>query len=252
MPFRPQVGDELLINGVTYRIAEHPAAPGIPFGQAGRRAIVYQVVAGDDKRALKVFSRRFRSPALVLVAQNLAPFASLPGLQVCQREVITPEQNPDLLRQHPDLAYTVLMPWIEGPTWMETMVQKRPLSPEESLALARSLASVLSRMEEEGLAHCDLSGPNVILPPGGGVEMVDVEEMYGPEFERPEVLSSGSGGYAHRSVAGGVWGLEGDRFAGAVMLAEMLGWCDERVRGAAWGESYFAPEEVQEETERYR
>ncbi|HEC33234.1 MAG TPA: hypothetical protein ENI37_00775 [Chloroflexi bacterium] len=251
MRFRPRVGEELVINGVTYCIAEHPAAPGIPYGQAGRRAIVYQIAAGDDKRALKVFSRRFRSPALVLVAQNLAPFASLPGLRVCQREVITPEQNPDLLRQHPDLAYAVLMPWVEGPTWTEVMIQKRPFSPEEGLALARSLVSVLARMGEEGLAHCDLSGPNVILPPDGGVELVDVEEMHGPEFERPEVLSSGSGGYAHRSVEGGVWGLEGDRFAGAVMLAEMLGWCDERVRGAAWGESYFAPKEVQEEGERY-
>jgi len=54
MPFRPQVGEELLISGMTYRIAEHPAAPGVPYGQAGRRAIVYQIVAGNDKRALKV------------------------------------------------------------------------------------------------------------------------------------------------------------------------------------------------------
>jgi len=33
MAFHPQVGEEL-INGMTYRIAEHPAAPGVPYGQA--------------------------------------------------------------------------------------------------------------------------------------------------------------------------------------------------------------------------
>jgi hypothetical protein len=43
MAFRPNVGDELTLNGVTYRIAEHPAAPGIPYGQEGRAGIVYQL-----------------------------------------------------------------------------------------------------------------------------------------------------------------------------------------------------------------
>ena len=45
MPFHPQVGDQLNIDGVIYRIAEHPAAPGMPYGQAGRRAIVYALTS---------------------------------------------------------------------------------------------------------------------------------------------------------------------------------------------------------------
>jgi hypothetical protein len=40
MSFRPNVND-VTINGATYRIAEHPAAPGIPYGQEGRAGIVY-------------------------------------------------------------------------------------------------------------------------------------------------------------------------------------------------------------------
>ena len=39
MPFRPNVHDELLINGERYRVAEHPAAPGMPHGQEGRAGI---------------------------------------------------------------------------------------------------------------------------------------------------------------------------------------------------------------------
>lgn len=277
MPFHPQVGDQLTIDSVTYCVAEHPAAPGIPYGQAGRRAIVYALIsppapsplplggrgegvaasaAGGGVRAraaLKVFNPRFRVPALVLVAQNLAPYAALPGLQVCQRTVLIPEKHKDLLQQHPDLTYAVLMPWIEGSTWMEVMIEKRALTAEESLALARSLAGILADLEGRGLAHCDLSGPNVILPPGEGqVVLVDLEDMYGPRFAQPEVLPGGSPGYAHKTAPQGLWGPEADRFAGAVLIAEMLCWHDERVREAAWGEQYFAPEEMQQDAERYR
>ena len=173
MPFHPQVGDQLNIDGVIYRIAEHPAAPGIPYGQEGRQAIVYQLVAsspdagegqGGGLRALKVFRPRYRVPALVTLADRIAAFAELPGLLVCRRTVLSARRHKDLLRQYPDLLYAVLMPWVEGPTWVQVLLEKRELSPEQSLALARALAEILAGMEEHGLAHCDLSGPNVMLP----------------------------------------------------------------------------------------
>jgi hypothetical protein len=169
MSFRPNAHDELIIDGVAYRIAEHPAAPGIPYGQEGRAGIVYSVTprhrsAGFQPAALKVFRARFRTPALVSQAEKLAAFADLPGLTVCRRTVLTRAQNADLLRQHPDLIYAVLMPWIEGPTWVEVMLEKRPLTPQQALDLARAFAEVLESMEVHGLAHCDLSGPNVLLP----------------------------------------------------------------------------------------
>jgi hypothetical protein len=213
---------------------------------------VYQVLARDDNRALKVFKQRFRTPAIALAAQSLAPYASLPGLEVCQRQVVSPELNSALVEQYPDLSYAVLMPWIEGPTWMESMMTKRALSRPESLAVARSLAETMVQMEREGLAHCDLSGSNLMLPLDCGVALVDVDEMYGPGFERPEVLPGGTPGYSHRMAKQGLWGPDVDRFAGATLLAEMLGWCDERAREVAWGESFFAEDEVQEGGNRYR
>jgi hypothetical protein len=110
-------------------------------------------------------------------------------------------------------------------------------------------------MEEQGIAHCDLSAPNVMLPllaGGTGVELVDLEGLYAPGMPQPQELSSGSAGYAHPQAAGGLWSPEADRFAGAVLLAEMLGWCDPQVVQAAWGESYFDPAEMQQQTPRYR
>lgn len=277
MSFQPHPNQDLTIDGSVYKVAEHPAAPGIPYGQEGRAATVYQLVAGSgsENRALKVFKPRFQVPLLVSLSKRLGKFADLQGLQVCNRSILTPQRNGELLAEHPDLIYSMLMSWIEGPTWMEVVLDKRPLSREQCLHLARTLAHNLSIMEQEGLAHCDLSAPNVLLPAlasterdwvvsqdltdhalpvtqRSSVELVDVEGMYGPELRRPDIVSSGSPGYAHRSAREGLWSPEADRFAGAVLLGEMLGWCDPRVRDAAWGESYFEPVEMQQDRDRYR
>jgi serine/threonine protein kinase len=174
---RPNVQDELIIAGTIYRVAEHPAAPGFPYGQEGRAGIVYQLlsltsypapagreVGSEGRVALKVFKPRFRTPALVAQAEKLAALADLPGLRATQRTVLTPTHHAALLQQHPDLIYAVLMPWIEGPTWQEVLLAKRPLDPRQVLTLARELAEVLTHMEQRAIAHCDLSGPNVLLP----------------------------------------------------------------------------------------
>lgn len=231
----------------------------MPYGQEGQQATVYQLVSGTDLRALKVFKPRFRLPALVTLSSNLLPFVQLPGLQACRRIVLRAFQHAELLQRHPDLTYAVLMPWIDGPTWLEVLLAKQVLSPTQSLCLARSLAIALTTMEERGLAHCDLSGPNVMLPALAGpeqekasaIELVDVEQFYGPGLTRPQILIGGSAGYAYRTAEEGHWSSEADRFAGAVLLAEILGWSDPRVRAAAWGESYFEPDEMQQSCNRY-
>ncbi len=88
MPFRPQIGDRLAIDDVTYRIAEHPAAPGMPHGQEGRAGIVCHLLASGKgavgEMALKVFKPRFRLPFLVSQAKKLAVSADLPGMQAVQ------------------------------------------------------------------------------------------------------------------------------------------------------------------------
>jgi hypothetical protein len=257
------VNDQLTINGVTYRVAEHPAAPGFPYGQEGRAGIVYQLLpsptgraaGGEGAAALKVFKPRFRSPALLTQAQRLAPFAALPGLAACQRTILSPTHHPDLLRQHPDLTYAALMPWIAGPTWLDVLLAKQPLPAQQALALAHSLAEALEAMELRGIAHCDLSAANLILPllaGGSGIALVDLEGLFAPGLSQPQTLSSGSAGYAHAQAAAGLWSPNADRFAGAVLLAEMLGWCAPEVTQAAWGESYFDPQEMQQDSARYQ
>jgi uncharacterized cupredoxin-like copper-binding protein len=256
MPFLPAPGDTLLIDGVSYRVAERPGASGQVYAQEGRQGAVFQLTAYDrPPMALKAFLPRFRDPGLVRQAEWLASFTEIPGLQVCRRSVLSPRRHADLLHQHPDLSYAVIMPWVTGPRWQDLLRERRPLSADQSLALARALADLLTGLEEQGLAHGDLAGSNLLLPGLADaaadypLALVDVEGMCGPGLEPPEALPSGSAGYGHRAAAAG--GRNSDRFAGALLLAELLGWCDEQVRAAAAKEYYFDPEELQQPGTRY-
>ncbi|WP_431089308.1 hypothetical protein [Paenibacillus sp. 8b26] len=265
MSFQPNPGDELIINGTAYVIGRHPVAPGLAYAQAGRQGIVYQLNAKSgaphEAKALKVFFPKFRIPAMVYQSEHMEAYGDIPGLQVCKRDVLTPERNGSLIAEQPDLLYAVLMPWIHGTTWFDCLTAQQQLKASDSLALARALAGIGSAMEQKGLAHCDLSAPNVMLPffsevelPEGtsAVELVDVEQMYSTKMDRPDALLAGSPGYAaHRTVHSGLWSAYADRFAGAIIIGEMLGWSDRVVVDKAWGESYFDQHEMQTPCERY-
>jgi hypothetical protein len=253
------LNDELTINGVTYRVAEHPAAPGFFHS---RTAAIYHLLpapagsrVGGEGAALKVFHPPRRSPALLAQAQQLAAFAHLPGLQAARRTILTPAHHPDLLQRHPDLAFAALMPWIPGPTWQHILLAKRPLSPHQALTLARALAAALAGLEQHRLAHCALAGDHLLLPALAAddqpwplhalVQLVALERMRGPDFPSPLAPPSDT----HPQAAADP---NADRFAGARLLAEMLGWCRDAVVRAAWGASYFAPTELRQDCRRYQ
>ncbi len=255
MPFTPSVPDTIDLPTATYRIARHPLAPGRPLTWEGQTAVVYRLLGPSAPVALKVFAPAYRFPTLVSRAQQLASLASLPGLRAAQRTVLTPREYSALVQQHPDLRYALLMPWIAGSTWQDVVRKRDPLTPLQALRYARALATTLTALEEHGAAHGDLSGANVLLADlttdgEHAIELVDLEGMVLSCDVRPFQRLHGSPGYAHSTVVGGAWGPDLDRFAGAILLAEMLGWCDGRVCAAAWGESYFAPEEMQSPAER--
>ena len=257
-----------MIDAVEYRVAQHPGVPErlIPYGLQGRAATVYQLLGPSDGRfALKVFKEKYRDPGLVSLSRRLAAFENWPGLAACRRTVLTPTRHRDLLHRQPDLVYAALMPWILGRTWEELVLARQTAGPAQSLAWAESLLTVLVGLEENRLAHCDLSGPNVLiadptladgLAPSTSekpqIELVDLEQLFGPGFDMPSVKPAGTPGYCHRDQGQGLWEPVADRFSGAILMAEMLGWCDARVREGAAGESYFEQAEIHHESPRYR
>jgi serine/threonine protein kinase len=252
--FNPTLTTTLEIDGKQFRFAPHPVVPSIPWGQEGRHAVVFRLNQNGRAYALKVFRPVFRHPGLIEAAEALSFYQDLPGMEVCQQIVITPETHPKLVEKYEDLDHAMLMPWMEGYTWFDLLQEKAAISLEGSRALAESMAWVLYTLETNHLAHCDLSSGNVIVNPDRvNIHLIDVEDLYSPWLEIPPYVPAGSMGYQHQEVSRtGQWGPLGDRFAGAVLMAEMLGWAHPMIREAAWGESYFAPDEMQKDSERYR
>ncbi len=251
--FNPTLSTRLTINDQSFTFSPHPAVPTLVWGQEGRHAIVYQIRSNGQAYALKVFRPVFRRPELLEAAAALWTYHELPGMRVCRQTVLTPEGYPDLIAQHEDLAYAMMMPWIDGETWFDIVHNRKMLLPDQSRALADYTAWVLYALELNEMAHCDLSSGNVIIDSDlMQVNLVDVEDIYSPWLRCPSMVPAGTPGYRHREVVtSGQWGPYGDRFAGAVLLAELLGWAVPDVRERAWGESYFSPDELQQDTERY-
>ncbi|MBN1430735.1 MAG: hypothetical protein JXB07_20365 [Anaerolineae bacterium] len=252
--FNPTLSTRLTLEGQEYQFSPHPAIPTLVWGQEGRHAIVYRLSNNGDAYGLKVFRPAFRHPGLIETAETLWTYHDLPGLRVCQQTVITRVGYPELIDQYEDLDYAVVMPWIEGETWFDVLQNRQKVSLDQSRALAEHMAWVLYSLELNQMAHCDLSSGNIIVDPQSvQVNLVDVEDLYSPWLDPPPLVPAGSMGYQHKeSAQNGQWGPLGDRFAGIVLLAEMLGWAHPDVRKHAWGESYFAPDELQQDGERYQ
>ncbi|MBN1123265.1 MAG: hypothetical protein JXJ17_19495 [Anaerolineae bacterium] len=253
--FNPSPHDRVTIGGLLYRVMPHPAVPTFAFGQEGRKAFVYQLSGGSDggNYALKVFKVAFRLPELVDICDQLARFARWPGLEVCHRQCLNQDQHIDVLAQYPDMEYAVLMPWIGGSTWYDMVIGMTPLSRIEAATFSNATAQVLAAIEEAGLAHCDISAANVIInPTTGRAHLIDIEDLYAPDFNPPGALPAGTDGYDHKTASKGQWSADADRFAGAVIMSEMLAWHDSRIRKEADEEHYFGAGEMQEDCPRYR
>ncbi|MBN1430739.1 MAG: hypothetical protein JXB07_20385 [Anaerolineae bacterium] len=253
--FNPSPHDRLVIAGQAYQVMPHPSVPAFAFGQEGRKAFVYQLsnIADGSLFAIKKFKPAFRVPELVDVCDSLARFSTWRGLEVCARQCLHAGPHDDALDSFPDLEYAVLMPWISGSTWYDIVVGERPLARLDALTFANATAEVLSALEESGLAHCDIAAPNVIINPNTGrTHLIDIEDLYAPGFASPSALPAGTAGYAHKVASDGLWSPTADRFAGAVLLAEMAAWHVPDIRQAADEEHYFGPAEMQEDSARYQ
>lgn len=257
MPFQPNVKDVLVIGGVRYAVDGHPLMANMPYGQEGRQGTVYRLLQLDTHTlwALKVFRPSFRYPALVQQAEVLAAYAALSGLQVCERTVLTPQHHFELISKHPELLYAVLMPWIDGPTWMDVLLDEQVPEQQVLIETAEALAALLSQMEQNGIAHGDLSATNVIIPRLLGADyssiaLVDVEQMYAPGLNRPNAMPAGSPGYARTKGSTAEWNPAMDRYAGGMLITEMLVWTDSRIRASAWGESFLDPQQMGHDKDR--
>ncbi|WP_069803410.1 hypothetical protein [Thermogemmatispora onikobensis] len=256
--FQPFPGMFLRIGSSYFEFLPHPLLPAdkeAVFVLEGGEALVYQVRNLDtqERWALKVFKASYRGPHLMRVTEVLQRHAHLPGLYLGYRICLTQAHYPEAIGAFPELEYAVLMPWIEARTWAGLMLDQAAsvnYSFEQARQLALATAQVLWNLEIHSLAHGDIAGSNILLTPQlSGVQLLDLEGLYAPGLPQPKKVSWGSPGYQHRNLPRqGQWGPHGDRFAGAVLLTEMLTWWEPRVRAyvADHAETLFSPQELQQ------
>jgi hypothetical protein len=263
--FRPHVHMQLSIGDTYYTCVQHPLFPDDEeevYAIEGGEAIIYQLRAegSDQLWALKVCKPQYRGSHIARSTAALAPYATLAGLALSNRICLTRTTHKALIAQYPDLEYAVLMPWLQGRTWAG-LISDRAASKKYTLQTARTLATAMSRvlwdLETYSLAHTDIAGGNVIISDDfKRVELLDIENLYIPKAPAPRLYSRGSPGYQHRHLdQRGYWRPDGDRFAGAIILTEMLAWCDPYVQGMAppKAEVLFQPDELQiAETPRWQ
>jgi serine/threonine protein kinase len=253
--YRPFDGDawlgrDLPLAGGPYRIEPEDAfavAEEMAFARQGRKARVFKLRGPDGKPyALKTFYRGFSLPEYLAITRSLLALGDIPGLHAGRRRIVDEDEARAI--GEPGLTYSVLMPWIEGVAWAGVIEGRFPLAAETCLAVAVQAAGTLARMEAGGLVHADISSSNVLITNsehGPAVELIDVEDMYHDSFGPLPYVPDGSPGYAHpRNQGRGCRNRHGDRFAGAILLAEMLSWPDPAVRQSTADVSVFEPAEL--------
>jgi hypothetical protein len=256
--FQPRRDTLLWIGPTRYRFLPHPLFPQEDevFVLEGGQALIYQVQEVESGKfyALKVSKPSYRGEQMAKVAAALTKYANLPGLSVSRRLCLTKATHPELIAAYPGLEYALLMPWIQGRTWAGLMLDQQAsqsYTPQQAYHLACTTAQVLASLEAHQLAHTDIAGSNVMLAAPQKVELLDIEGLWMPGIKRPKWRNQGSAGYQHRRLGRkGQWQPEGDRFAGAILLTEMLIWCQPHIRMLVpqGSETLFQSDELQNES----
>lgn len=243
--FRPDLRTRLSIHSGIYEFLPHPMIPDEVHRVLRDRAVIYQVRRYPDGTlwALKVSNPGYRDPQIVQQTERLQQFQNLPGLRSATRLCLTRALFPDLLGMYPALEFAVLMPWIQGPTWagfMDDASISASYTKQQALDLALTLAHVLWSLETNHLTHTDIAGDNVIVINPRNVELIDIDGIYVHGTPVPPQPSRGWRGYQHNHLdQRGNCRPEGDRYAGAILLTEILSWWKPLVRALTEGDSLF-------------
>src|SRR5687767_7556624 len=122
--FEPNPKDSIRLFGQKLLVQPHPQVPYMPYSQEAGRAVVYQLVNQQGELfALKVFRKKYRNHALIDSVQKLRGVEHFKGLRAAKRQVVEPSDP--AAQRYRNLAYAMLMPWINGKTWFDMLHHAR-------------------------------------------------------------------------------------------------------------------------------
>lgn len=221
----------------------------------GQEAFVYALRNTTDSTlwALKIFKPSYQSTRIIDVTHALLQYRNTPGLYLGHRICIRRPEYEELLAKFPGLEYGILMPWLSWKSWgglMRSPQASATYTLTQAINLAKTTVRVLSELEQRGWAHTDIAGNNILYAADfTRVELIDLEGIYTATLPLPRRLSYGTPGYQHKKLGrNGQYVAQGDRFAGAILLTEMLTWWNPLVRAQtpANAASLFSEAELQQ------
>lgn len=231
--FNPTSNLILTIGDVQYRPDPHPYLSDDVYVLEGGEALVYRLrdLNTGEGMALKCFKQTLRGSYLADNTQRMTSLVGVPGLALARRICLTRKAYPRLIKEYPDLEFSILMPWVEGISWAGILQNRTyPYPRWAALRLARETARVLYELEMRRLVHSDISGANIVIattnPPA--IELIDIDHLFLPERRQPLIVGRGTPGYIHPTHA--TEKVISDRFAGAIVVSEMLAWANPHVR----------------------
>jgi hypothetical protein len=243
--FAPDLTTRLPMHTYIYEFLPHPVLPGEVSRMVREQATTYQLRRLPDQTlwAMKVSNPTVRNPQICQQTESVRQFQHLPGLRSASRFCLTRALLPELISRYPALEFAVMMPWIQGLTWagfFSDAITSATYTRQQALELALSMAHILWSLERHRLTHTDIAGDNVIVVNPQRVELIDLEGLYRHGTPLPARPGRGWRGYQHRRLdARGNCRPEGDRYAGAMLLTEMLTWWKPLVRAVTEGDSLF-------------
>lgn len=251
MRFDPSVGDRLHFLGDEFTVQEHPNARGAVFAAEAGRAVVYQIKDAKSRAwALKVFFKKFQSEQVIESTKHLQKVENYEGLMAASRRVVLP--NDQDAQKYEALHYAVVMRWVPGRTWFDLLEMGTTNAPIHQLPNARRLTErflkIMEQLESSGIAHTDISAGNVTVEHfAKDTQLLDLEDMYLPRAPRPRATTSGTPGYSHADVERrhavdprySTWQAAGDRYAAAILAAELLLMSEEGMAREAESGGYF-------------
>jgi serine/threonine protein kinase len=238
----------LTIRGHQYRFVADEN--GIYINGTGGRATVYRIqqVDTNNEYALKVFKEEYQ---IAYRRDNFDYFQrtlpTIPAFAWVQHRMLLNEQDDgQLIQQYPVLRNAIVMPWFDLPQVDQVRValngKNSLIEQNKCKHFGQLLADTLAQLEKLGIAHGDIASSNVLLDwDQNELYIIDIEDMYHASLSQPmttQMSIGGTGGYRFNNAFSS-WQAEADRFAGAILISELLTLSNEECQEVSAEESYF-------------
>ena len=233
---RLKLTTRIVLREQEYKFLADENFPGRVYeNNIGARAVIYKIqnIQSGTIHALKIFRQQYQfsySKENFDYAQRA--LCKIPAFAwISQRFMINQADDGTLLRARANafLENAIVMPWLEfdNITDVRFLVKKGRLSltQVDAYKIARSFFESMHQIELLGIAHGDIASSNILIDTTNHqVHIIDVEDIFHDSLVKPKAVLDGPGGsQGYRfSASFSSWDVMADRFASAVLIAELL------------------------------